>query len=110
MTTTTKPRRKTRPGRYSKVGEVGHLFAARLYRLRIERGWSIRDFLPHLEAAGWPGSLDWSTVRRLEGGQRKVSIDEAVVLCRIYNVDLAEMLDPDSTEPPLSRYALEAQP
>jgi transcriptional regulator with XRE-family HTH domain len=66
------------------------LIQRRVRALRQERGWSQDDLGWQVRAFGLPWDRD--VVKRVEGGQRPVSLPELLVLLERFRVDLAAFL------------------
>lgn len=67
-------------------------FAANVSRLRQERGWSQEHLASLLRSEGITDASQL-TVSRVETGRRKVTLNEALALGRIFNLALPVMAD-----------------
>ena len=75
---------------------VQMLVAQRIRQFRNEREWSIRDLENKL--AEIDSDLDYHAIRRIENGERVISIDEALELCKAFKVSWPELLEDNETK------------
>jgi transcriptional regulator with XRE-family HTH domain len=68
------------------VPRLSHVFSANVRAERARRGWRQRDLA---ERTGW--STD--TISDIEGGRRRVGIDDLPILCAAFGVTFARLLD-----------------
>lgn len=73
--------------------QVQEAFRSHLAPLRKAHGWTQWEMAERLTAAGWPMSrVTWAQV---EGQNRGVSLGEAVVVAKVFGVDLALLVSPE---------------
>lgn len=75
-------------------------FTRRLREARTRRGWSQAELAKRVTALGH--ALDKTALTKLEGGNRKVTLDDAVALAAALDVPLLAMLLPDEGKVPLA--------
>lgn len=57
------------------------VFGHRMRKLRVARGWSIRDIAGELIAVGHPANE--ATIHRTETGKRRVTLEEAIPIAAV---------------------------
>jgi transcriptional regulator with XRE-family HTH domain len=75
---------------------ISKIFMRRLREARERRGWSQAELAKRVTALGH--SLDKTAVTRIEGDNRKVTLDDAAALAATLDVPLLALLLPEGTE------------
>lgn len=68
------------------MASIAAVFAANVRAERARRGWRQRELA---ERTGW--SID--TISDIEGGRRRVGIEDVPRLCRAFDVTIVRLLD-----------------
>ncbi len=71
---------------------TSEVFGSRLRQARERQGWNQEDVANKLENLGL--KLDRTAIAKIEGGYRKLSLDEAVAIAAVLNVALVHMCVP----------------
>lgn len=89
-------RKEIRPLETAPARTPGETFRRRMQEARKARGWSQRELATRLKTV-WgeeKGQLTQAAVARIEIGERKVSLDEAVAIAAVLDVALTNMFLP----------------
>jgi transcriptional regulator with XRE-family HTH domain len=70
---------------------LGAVLAVSVRNHRARRGWRQREFS---DRTGWSVGM----VSDIETGHRRIGVDDLPVLCRVFDVSLAELLAPAAPE------------
>ncbi|MBK8294918.1 MAG: helix-turn-helix transcriptional regulator [Solirubrobacterales bacterium] len=65
-------------------------FGHRMRRLRVARGWSIRDIAEKLVEVGHPANE--ATIHRTETGKRRVTLDEAIPIAAVLGTTVTALV------------------
>lgn len=72
------------------VGSVGRRVAASIRANRLRHGWSTEHLADEVNRLGCPTS--GNAITKIEGGTRRITVDELVVFATALGVDPADML------------------
>lgn len=75
-------------------GEVGLRFAQRIRAFRNALDWSAQKLADRLAEQGHP-ELTRVAISKIENLSRGISLDEAVALCAVFDVKIADMVSPE---------------
>lgn len=76
-------------------GAIEQRFAQRIRAIREAFGWSAQVVADRLAEQGNSG-LDRRVLLKIETGDRRLTLDEAVMLCKVFGVSIADMVSPES--------------
>lgn len=77
----------------AKDAGIAKLFGANMKRLREKKGWLQTDLAKHLQSGGLP-KYSQVAVSRTEEGNRTVRLDEALVIAKVLDVTIEQLLEP----------------
>ncbi|QFZ20992.1 XRE family transcriptional regulator [Saccharothrix syringae] len=72
-------------------GELDSLVRKRIRALRVAQGWSLEDLAGRAR-------LSQSTLSRIENGQRRLALDQLVILARALNTSLDQLVETDADD------------
>ncbi|RPF22266.1 helix-turn-helix domain-containing protein [Myceligenerans xiligouense] len=72
-------------------GEVEGLVRKRIRALRVARGWSLEELASR-------ASMSQSTLSRIENGQRRLALDQLVILARAFDTTLDQLVETASDD------------
>lgn len=83
-----------RERRYSAIGPTGRMVARNLYRLRTDRGLSLRQLSVMMKDEKVGRNLGPDALNKAENGQRRLDIDDVVALAAVLGVNVNALLLP----------------
>jgi transcriptional regulator with XRE-family HTH domain len=75
-------------------GEAEQRFTRRVRAFREALGLSAQALADRLAEQGFP-EVNRRVLSKIEVGDRRVTLDEAVALCKVFDVSIADMVSPE---------------
>ena len=75
-------------------GEAEQRFTQRVTAFREALGLSAQALADRLAEQGFP-EVNRRVLYKIEGGDRRVTLDEAVAVCKVFGVSIADMVSPE---------------